>query len=170
LRPGPFDVKMPGRGSRWPGGSSWFDAGGEECDVANTSDRTAGSAGTTHPRSPEGMVIGAVEAPAIEAATAALAEAGFPADGIDIMTSDELDDLDSPIDRPGLRGLVNRFLFSLGDDLDELETARQHLQEGRVLIGVPVMGHDAIHRAADILRANGAPWVTHFGRWTITSL
>jgi hypothetical protein len=138
--------------------------------VVDTPDRTSLASGSGHPGPPEGKVIGSVAATAVEAVTAALAEAGFAADTIDVVSRDELEDLEAPIDRPGLRGLVNRFIFSLGDDLDELERARQELQDGRILIGVPVQDEEAMHRAAGVFRVHGSTWVTHFGRWTIRSL
>ena len=138
--------------------------------MAETPERTSRPSGSRHPGPPEGKVIGSVADTSVEAVTAALAEAGFAAATIDIVSREDLEDLEAPIDRPGLRGLVNRFLFSLGDDLDELERARQELQDGRILIGVPVHGEEAMHRAAGVFRAHGSNWVTHFGRWTITSL
>lgn len=143
---------------------------GEEFDVADTPDRTSSAAGSRHSDSPEGKVIGAVSPSAVETVTSALVEAGFPTDQIDVVTSDEIDELDVPINRPGLSGLVNRFLFSMGDDLDQIERARQELAAGQVLVGVPVRGDEAMHRAGKIMRDNGSHWVTHFGRWTITSL
>ena len=138
--------------------------------MADTPDRTSRASGSRHPGPPEGKVIGSVAQTTVEAVTAALAEAGFPTDEIDIVSSEDLEDLEAPIDRPGLRGLLNRFLFSLGDDLDELERARQELRDGRILIGVPVQGEEAMHHAAGVFRSHGAYWVTHFGRWTITTL
>jgi hypothetical protein len=117
----------------------------------------------------EGMVIGAVDPAAVDAVRAALQEAGIPGDQIDVVTGNDLDDLHLPIDRAGFAGLVNRFLFSLGDELDELELARQELMDGKVLIGVPARGMEAVHRAREVLRDHGARGITHFGRWTITS-
>jgi hypothetical protein len=142
----------------------------EEFDVTDTPDRTSSASGSRHPGSPEGKVIGAVNPSAIETVTAALVAAGFATDQIDVVTSDEIDELDIPINRPGLTGLVNRFLFSMGDELDEIERARQELAAGQVLVGVPVGSDEAMHRAGKIMRDNGSHWVTHFGRSTITSL
>jgi hypothetical protein len=138
--------------------------------VAGTSDQAAGAPAFKHPGSPQGKVIGSVDPSQVEAVKDALVAAGFPADTIDSVRSEDLDDLHAPIDRPGVAGLVNRFLFSLGDDLDELERSRQELRAGRTLIGVRVQGDDAVHRAADIFRDHGADWITHFGSWTIKSL
>ena len=138
--------------------------------MADTPGQTSSASGSRHPGSPEGKVIGAVNPSAVETVTSALAEAGFLADQIDIVTSDDVDELEIPINRPGFSGLINRFLFSMGDDLDEIERARQELTAGHVLVGVPVSGDEAMHRAGKIMRDSGSHWVTHFGRWTITSL
>ena len=143
---------------------------GEEQDVAETPDQAAGSSAFRHPGSPQGKVIGSVDPARVEAVMEALEAAGFPAETIDFVRSEDIDDLHTPIDRPGVAGLVNRFLFSLGDDLDELERSREELRAGRTLIGVRVEGEAAVHRAADVFRDHGADWITHFGRWTITSL
>ncbi len=119
--------------------------------------------------SPEGMVIGAFAPDAVELVTAALVAAGFAADQVDLMTADDLQNLDTPINRPGLTGSLGRFLLSLGDDLDELEKARQELASGHVLVGVPAMGSESIHRARDAMREHGGHGITHFGRWAITT-
>ena len=138
--------------------------------MADTPDRTVSTAGFRHPGPPEGKVIGAMDTAAVETLTAALAAEGFPADEIDVVTSDDVDELDIPVNRPGVSGLINRFLFSMGDELDEIERARQELAAGRILVGVPVQGNEAMHRVAKIMRDNGSHWITHFGRWTITTL
>ena len=134
-----------------------------------TQDRTAHAPGARRIGSPEGKVIGAVDPAAVEAVTAALVAAGFAADTIDVVTRDDLADADAPIDRPGVHGLISRILFSMGDELDELERMRQELADGKSLIGVPAQGDEAVHRARDVLRDQGAQGITHFGRWVITS-
>jgi hypothetical protein len=115
------------------------------------------------------MVIGAFAPDAVELVTAALVAAGFAADQVDLMTADDLQNLDTPINRPGLTGSLGRFLLSLGDDLDELEKARQELASGHVLVGVPAMGSESIHRVRDAMREHGGHGITHFGRWAITT-
>jgi hypothetical protein len=149
----------------WANPGEW-----EGADMDETNKPPAGQdAEPRHHGSPEGMVIGAFAPDAVESVTAALVAAGFAADQIDVMTADDLQDLDAPIDRPGLAGALGRFLLSLGDDLDELEKARQELANGHVLIGVPAMGSDIIHRVRDVMRDNGGHGITHFGRWAITT-
>lgn len=119
---------------------------------------------------PDGKVIGAVEPEAAAKVCVALASAGFPADQIDIVSAADLEMLNSPFEREGLRGHVERFLLSLGEELNALEELRSMARAGHTLVGVPVQDDDAMHRAARILRDHGAHAVTHFGRWTITSL
>jgi hypothetical protein len=58
----------------------------------------------------------------------------------------------------------------LGDDLDEMDQARQELAAGHTIISVPVAGDDERRRVRDILRDHGGHWIRHFGHWTITSL
>jgi hypothetical protein len=122
-----------------------------------------------HHGSPEGMIIGAFAPDAVASVTAALVAAGFAADQVEVMTAADLERLESQIDRRGLGGALGRFLLSLGDDLDELEKARQELASGHVLIGVPAMGSDTIHHVRDVMRDNGGHGITHFGRWAITT-
>jgi hypothetical protein len=120
--------------------------------------------------SPEGKVLGAVEPDKCAMIAVALAAAGFPADQIDIVTAADLDTIESPFTRDGLRGYVERFLLSLGEELNPLEELRHMARDGHTLVGVPVEGDEAVHRAAKILRDNGAHEVTHFGRWSTRSL
>jgi hypothetical protein len=130
---------------------------------------SAPESGAKHLGPLEGKVIGALDPSAVEAATAGLVAAGFPADHIEVVTADDLETLEAPLDRPGLAGLASRFVLSLGDDLDEIEQLRQELADGSHVIGVPVEGDDATQRVRDILRGHGARGITHFGRWTITT-
>jgi hypothetical protein len=139
-------------------------------DMDETNQPPAGQgAEPRHHGSPEGMVIGAFAPDAVESVTAALVAAGFAAEQIDVMTADDLQNLAARIDRPGPVGALGRFLLSLGDDLDELEMARQELASGHVLIGVPAMGSEIIHRVRDVMRDNGGHSIIHYGRWAITT-
>jgi hypothetical protein len=122
------------------------------------------------PEYPEGKIIGTFEAGAADAAIAALTAAGFTTDQVDVITAADIEGIDSPLDRPGVRGFVDRLLLSLGGDLTWLEQARQELATGHVLVAVEVEGDDAKHRVRDILRYHRAHSITYFGRWTITSL
>ena len=58
---------------------------------------------------------------------AALEEAGFARARIEVVTSEDVSDLDEPIGGSGIRGFLRRFSLSLGDELDEIEQARREL-------------------------------------------
>lgn len=119
---------------------------------------------------PDGKVIGALDPNAVTATTAALVAAGFPADRIDIVTAADLETLQGPFAHDGVRGFVERFILSLGEELNSLGELRTMASNGHTLIGVPVESDDGMQLAAKVLREHGAHTVTHFGRWTITSL
>lgn len=119
---------------------------------------------------PDGKVIGAIEPTAVGVVIVALAGAGFPADQIDVVTAADLETIGGPFEQDGLRGFIERFLLSLGEELTAGEELRRMASAGHTLIGVPVEGDEAMHRAAKVLRDHGAHEVTHFGRWTITTL
>jgi hypothetical protein len=120
--------------------------------------------------SPEGKVLCSIEASSVEALVAALTAAGFDKDQIDILSAEDIEEMDAPLERPGLRGLMGRVLLSMGDDLDALEQAKQEIADGYTLLGVQVERDDAVHRAAAVMREHGARTITHFGRWTISDL
>jgi hypothetical protein len=128
---------------------------------------TATSAKHTKSRS---SVVGAMDAEAVSLVTAALTEAGFAEDQIQIMTAADVEGMESPLDRTGIRGLVGRFLLSLGDDLDEVEQMRQELAAGHVLVFVPVEGDEERERVRGIFRDHGGHSIRHYGHWTITPL
>jgi hypothetical protein len=60
--------------------------------------------------------------------------------------------------------------LSLGDDLDELEQARQELMSGHALIQIRVHEREEQVRAHAILRQHGGHDMHYFGRWTIRPL
>ena len=125
---------------------------------------------TRRPGYPEGKVVGSLEPEAVEAAIAALKASGLASDPIEVISADDVDDVESPLDRDGLRGFIDRFLLSIGDDLERIETARQELAAGRVLVMVPVEEDADMNRVADILRNHGSHRILHAGRWTVTIL
>jgi hypothetical protein len=140
---------------------------GEERDMAETTQQREGH----HPGPPDGKVIGAVAPASVETVRAALVAAGFPADRIDVVNSEELEHIEKEHMHNGVVGLLERFVLSIGEDLSAMEELRAAALDGAVLIGVPVAeDDDAKHRVAQILHEHEAHVVTHFGRWTITSL
>lgn len=128
------------------------------------------SAETERPGYPEGKVVGSLEPEAVEATVTALRGAGFASDTIDVISADDVGDVESPLERPGLRGFIDRFLLSIGGDLQRIEMARQELAAGRVLVMIPVEDDADMNRAADILRNHGSHRNFHAGRWTVTTL
>ena len=100
---------------------------------------------------------------------AALEEAGFARDRIEVVTSEDVSDLEEPIGGAGIRGFLTRFSLSLGDELDEIEQARRELTYGHALILVMVDGMAEQERAHAVLREHGGHAMRYFGRWAITS-
>src|SRR5688500_15677938 len=99
----------------------------------------------------------------------ALEEAGFARDRIEVVTSEDVSDLEEPIGGAGIRGFLTRFSLSLGDELDEIEQARRELTYGHALILVMVDGMAEQERAHAVLREHGGHAMRYFGRWAITS-
>jgi hypothetical protein len=128
---------------------------------------TATSAKHTKSRS---SVVGAMDAEAVSLVTAALTKAGFAKDRIQVVTAADVEGMESPLERSGIRGLVGRFLLNLGDDLDEMELMRQELKAGHVLVFVPVEGDKERERVRAIFRDHGGHSIKHYGHWTITPL
>lgn len=132
--------------------------------------------GRTPPASSRGRLpyplhkVAAAIAPSdTDGVVAALEEVGFARDRIEVVTADDVPGLDEPVGGTGIRGFLTRFNLSLGDDLDELEQARQELMYGHALILVMVDGMAEQERAHAVLREHGGHAMRYFGRWAITS-
>jgi hypothetical protein len=119
---------------------------------------------------PLNKIVAAVGRSDADIAAAALGEAGFSRDQIEIITADEVKGLDDPIGGPGLRRLLVQLELRLGDDFDELEAAREDLMSGYALIQIRIHGHEEQVRAHAILHQHGGHNMHYFGRWTITPL
>jgi hypothetical protein len=133
-----------------------------------TPKRSSPAVGSRHHGSPEGKIVGAFEPSVLETLIPALVETGIAEDQIDVVTADDIPQLDAPIDRQGFAGAIARFFFSLGDELDELEQMREELRSGHILVGVPVHGEDATRNIRTIMRDQGGHAIVSFGRWTVT--
>ena len=114
-------------------------------------------------------VVAAVDRNQTDAVVAALEDAGFARDRIEVVTAEDVSDLDEPIGGSGIRGFLRRFSLSLGDELDEIEQARQELTYGHALVLVMVDGMAEQDRAHAVLREHGGHAMRYFGRWTITT-
>jgi hypothetical protein len=99
----------------------------------------------------------------------ALNDAGFTPDRVEVVTAEDVSDLDEPIAGSGIRGFLRRFSLSLGDDLDEVEQARHELTYGHALVLVMVDGMAEQERAHAVLREHGGHAMRYFGRWAITT-
>jgi hypothetical protein len=118
---------------------------------------------------PRHKVAAAIDRNQRDAVVAALTDAGFAPDRIEVVTAEDVSDLDEPIGGSGIRGFLTRFSLSLGDELDEIEQARQELTYGHALVLVMVDGMAEQERAHAVLREHGGHAMRYFGRWTITT-
>jgi hypothetical protein len=118
---------------------------------------------------PTHKVAAALAPDMTEGVVTALEDAGFTRDRIEVVTAEDVSDLDEPIGGSGIRGFLTRFSLSLGDELDEIEQARQELTYGHALVLVMVDGMAEQDRAHAVLREHGGHAMRYFGRWTITT-
>jgi hypothetical protein len=132
-------------------------------------DRTPPAPGPGHRPYPLHKVAAAMARDMTDGVVTALQDAGFTPDRIEVVTAEDVSDLDEPIGGSGLRGFLTRFSLSLGDDLDEIEQARQELTHGHGLVLVMVDGMAEQERAHAVLREHGGHAMRYFGRWTITT-
>jgi hypothetical protein len=119
---------------------------------------------------PQHKVAAALARDMTDGVVAALEEAGFARDRIEVVTSEDVSDLEEPIGGAGIRGFLTRFSLSLGDELDEIEQARRELTYGHALLMVMVNGMAEQDRAHAVLREHGGHAMRYFGRWAITTL
>jgi hypothetical protein len=115
-------------------------------------------------------VAAAIASDMTDGVVAALTDAGFARDRIEVVTAEDVSDLDEPVGGSGIRGFLTRFSLSLGDNLDEIDQARQELKYGHTLVLVMVDGMAEQDRAHTVLREHGGHAMRYFGRWAITSL
>ena len=125
--------------------------------------------GPGHGPFPLHKVAAAIDRNQRDAVVAALEEDGFARDRIEVVTADDVSDLDEPIGGSGIRGFLTRFSLSLGDELDEIEQARQELTYGHALVLVMVDGMVEQERAHAVLREHGGHSMRYFGRWATTT-
>ena len=119
---------------------------------------------------PRHKIVAAVERAETDGVVAALGEAGFARDRIEVLTAEDVPGLEEPIGGSGGRGFLARLNLSMGADLDEIERARRELAHGHALVLVQVHGDAERDRAHDVLRRHGGHAMSYFGRWTIATL
>jgi hypothetical protein len=132
-------------------------------------DRTPPAPGPGRRPYPLHKVAAAIAQDMTEGVLTALEEAGFAPDRIEVVTAEDVSDLNEPIGGSGIRGFLTRFSLSLGDDLDEIDRARQELTYGHALVLVMVDGMAEQERAHAVLREHGGHAMRYFGRWTVTT-
>jgi hypothetical protein len=132
-------------------------------------DRTPPASNRGRQPYPLHKVVAAVAQTETDGVVAALTDAGFGRNHIEVVMSEDVPGLDEPVGGTGLRGFLTRFNLSLGDDLDELEQARHELMHGHALILVKVHGMAEQERAHVVLREHGGHSMRYFGRWAITT-
>ncbi len=96
-------------------------------------DRTPPASGRGRPPYPLHKVVAAVARDKTDGVVTALVDAGFAREQIEVVTADEVSGLDQPVGGSGIRGFLTRLNLSLGDDLDEVDLARQELTYGDAL-------------------------------------
>jgi hypothetical protein len=114
-------------------------------------------------------IVAAVARDQADTVATALADAGFAQDRVEVVTADDVSGLDQPVGGSGIRGFLTRFNLSLGDDLDEIDIAREELTYGDALIMVLVHDNAERDRARAVLHEHGGHAMRYFGRWAITS-
>jgi hypothetical protein len=128
------------------------------------------ASGRGHPEYPLHRVVAAIDRSDIDAVVDALTDAGFARDGIEVVTADDVPDFDELVGGSGVRGFLRRLNLSIGDDLDDIEHARDELEYGHALVLVPVRDDAERDRAHAILHEHGGHSMRYFGRWTIATL
>jgi hypothetical protein len=131
--------------------------------------RTPPASNRGRPQYPLHKVVAAVARTETDRVVTALVDADFAREQIEVVTPDEVSGLDQPVGGSGIRGFLTRFNLSLGDDLDEVDLARQELTYGDALIMVLVHDNTERDRARVVLHEHGGHAMRYFGRWTITS-
>jgi hypothetical protein len=115
------------------------------------------------------QVVGAVADP--EPVVAALIDAGFAAESLNILTGDaDARRMHDTGEGGGVGGWWRRFGLGLGGDLDHLRQAEEELTAGKTLVGVVVHGDEARDLGVGVLRRHGAATITHYERWTIETV
>ena len=141
-----------------------------EAQLDNDShDRKSPAPGPGRRPFPLHKVAAAIARDMTDGVVTALNDAGFTPDRVEVVTAEDVSDLDEPIGGSGIRGFLTRFSLSLGDDLDEIEQARRELTYGHALVLVMVDGMAEQERAHAVLHEHGGHAMRYFGRWAITS-
>lgn len=118
-------------------------------------DRKEPSPGPGRRPYPLHKVAAAIDPAKTDGVVAALEDAGFARDRIEVVTAEDVSDLEEPVGGSGIRGFLflTSFNLSLGHDLDQVEQARRELMYGHALVLVMVGDGRAGPRARRPARA-----------------
>jgi hypothetical protein len=105
------------------------------------------------------------DATAVEAARAALLEAGIPARSIETFAGpDAAAAFDASGRRHGVLGVIYRaFEFSWADQAPDFAWYEAAVREGRIVMSVRVRGQRRVAHVARIIEEHGGHFINHFG-------
>lgn len=121
---------------------------------------------------PLGRVVAAVQDDrTLEAALAALAQAGVDVSSVNVLTGPEgAQLLDRSGREHGLRGRLTRLLQRGAFENEALDLHEATLRSGGSVVYVPTSGQPPRDQVAQLLRSNGAHALLHFRRWSVEPL
>lgn len=119
---------------------------------------------------PEGKVAGAFDQASAAQAREALLAAGFTSDQVESITAADVEGIEPPFHEGGFKGLVDRFLLTVGDHHRQLQQVREELEAGLTIVAVSVEDDEAKRRAGEILLDHGSRHTRFFGRWAVETL
>ena len=124
--------------------------------------------GTKKVEYPRNRVVATLDPAMLDDSLDELTSAGVSRDGIQIITPDDIGNIDSPLTEPGVTGFVHRIFLGYGADLKNLEHLhREVVDNKRSILMIPVEEDEQKDQAVDILRDQGAHTVEYVGNWTI---
>jgi hypothetical protein len=117
---------------------------------------------------PRGRLYAVLDDPgAASRAVDALVASGIEASRVEVLRGDvAADTLDGTGVRHGIRARLRRAVeFTLMDQAPDLAWYEAAIRDGRSVIAVRVSDEAAVRSAVDVLRANGAHFINHYGRF-----
>ena len=117
---------------------------------------------------PRGRLYAVLDDPgAASRAVDALVASGIEASRVEVLRGDvAADTLDGTGVRHGIGARLRRAVeFTLMDQAPDLAWYEAAIRDGRSVIAVRVSDEAAVRSAVDVLRANGAHFINHYGRF-----
>lgn len=122
---------------------------------------------------PRNTVVGIVDDPgAVASVIRQLVESGVPEERIDILCGEAgARRLDPEGERHGLLERLRRLVQHYGDEeIPHVHRQAEELRAGNFVVAVPAQAEEQRDAVAEVLRANGAYFINHYGDWTVTRL